>query len=169
VVEDHGHGTGCRGATGGFERAGLKSAISIFSSDEAFAVQALAVARELNWTPAKVNIYGGANRGSVIRSARAARVFSDLVQRYRAKKLRYGLRRCASARDGHGDDRRDPVISRRRSRPGRRPRARRRSARMLRLLVARRRRSTAAVGRRICPPIPAGVSDRSKDHIPGQA
>jgi len=56
-----------------FEKAGLKpSDMDVIESNEAFAVQAMAVTQDLGLDPAKVNPNGGAWRWA-IRSARPAR------------------------------------------------------------------------------------------------
>ena len=74
------------------ERAGLKSAdIDLFELNEAFAVQALAVTRELALDPAKVNIYGGAIALGHPIGASGARILTTLLYALRAKRLRYGV------------------------------------------------------------------------------
>jgi acetyl-CoA C-acetyltransferase len=74
------------------ERAGLKAAqIDLFELNEAFAVQALAVTRELGLDPAKVNIHGGAVALGHPIGASGARILTTLVYALRAKRLRYGV------------------------------------------------------------------------------
>ena len=74
------------------DRAGLKvSDIDLFELNEAFAVQALAVARELKLDASKVNIHGGAIALGHPIGASGARILTTLVHALRAKKLRYGI------------------------------------------------------------------------------
>jgi len=74
------------------DRAGLKAAdIDLFELNEAFAVQALAVSRELELDPAKVNIHGGAIALGHPIGASGARILTTLIHALRAKKLRYGV------------------------------------------------------------------------------
>jgi acetyl-CoA C-acetyltransferase len=74
------------------DRAGLKIAdVDLFELNEAFAVQALAVARELQLDPTKVNIYGGAIALGHPIGASGARILTTLIYALRAKKLRYGV------------------------------------------------------------------------------
>jgi len=74
------------------DRAGLKvSDIDLFELNEAFAVQALAVARELELDAAKVNVNGGAIALGHPIGASGARILTTLVYALRAKKLRYGI------------------------------------------------------------------------------
>ena len=74
------------------DRAGLKIAdIDLFELNEAFAVQALAVSRELGLDAAKVNIYGGAIALGHPIGASGARILTTLVHALRARQLRYGL------------------------------------------------------------------------------
>jgi acetyl-CoA C-acetyltransferase len=74
------------------DRAKLKiSDIDLFELNEAFAVQALAVSRELGLDPAKVNIHGGAVALGHPIGASGARVLTTLVYALKAKKLRYGV------------------------------------------------------------------------------
>ncbi len=74
------------------DRAGLKSGdIDLFELNEAFAVQALAVSRELGLDPAKVNIYGGAIALGHPIGASGARILTTLVHALRANRLRYGI------------------------------------------------------------------------------
>jgi len=74
------------------DRAGLKIAdIDLFELNEAFAVQALAVSRELGLDASKVNIYGGAIALGHTIGASGARILTTLVHALRARQLRYGL------------------------------------------------------------------------------
>jgi acetyl-CoA C-acetyltransferase len=74
------------------ERAGLKNSdIDLFELNEAFAVQALAVARELQLDPAKVNIHGGAIALGHPIGASGARILTTLLFALRARKQRYGV------------------------------------------------------------------------------
>ena len=74
------------------ERAGLTIGdIDLFELNEAFAVQALAVARELKLDPAKVNIHGGAIALGHPIGASGARILTTLVYALRARKQRYGV------------------------------------------------------------------------------
>src|ERR1035437_3750455 len=74
------------------ERAKLKVGdIDLFELNEAFAAQAVAVARELGLDPAKVNIHGGAVALGHPIGASGARVLTTLIYALRARKLRYGV------------------------------------------------------------------------------
>jgi len=74
------------------ERAGLTTSdIDLFELNEAFAVQALAVARELRLDPARVNIHGGAIALGHPIGASGARILTTLVYALRARKGRYGV------------------------------------------------------------------------------
>src|SRR5262249_44447840 len=74
------------------DRAGLKIGdIDLFELNEAFAVQSLAVSRELGLDPAKVNIHGGAVALGHPIGASGARILTTLVYALRARKLRYGV------------------------------------------------------------------------------
>jgi len=74
------------------DRAGLTAAqIDLFELNEAFAVQSLAVIRELGLDPQKVNVHGGAIALGHPIGASGARVLTTLVHALRAKKLRYGV------------------------------------------------------------------------------
>ena len=74
------------------ERAGLKLAdIDLFELNEAFAVQSVAVARELGIDPAKVNVHGGAIALGHPIGASGARVLTTLVYALRAQKKKYGV------------------------------------------------------------------------------
>jgi len=73
-------------------RAGLAASdIDLFELNEAFAVQSLAVARELRLDPARVNIHGGAIALGHPIGASGARVLTTLIHALRAKKLRRGV------------------------------------------------------------------------------
>jgi acetyl-CoA C-acetyltransferase len=74
------------------DRAGLKiSDIDLFELNEAFAVQSLAVSRELGLDAAKVNVHGGAIALGHPIGASGARVLTTLLYALRARKLRYGV------------------------------------------------------------------------------
>jgi acetyl-CoA C-acetyltransferase len=74
------------------ERAGLSiGEIDLFELNEAFAVQALAVSRELGLDPAKVNVNGGAIALGHPIGASGTRVLTTLVHALRARKLRRGV------------------------------------------------------------------------------
>ena len=74
------------------DRAGLTSAdVDLFELNEAFAVQALAVARELKLDASKVNVHGGAIALGHPIGASGARILTTLIYALRAKKLRYGV------------------------------------------------------------------------------
>ena len=74
------------------DRAGLTAdRIDLFELNEAFAVQSLAVARELGLDPEKVNVHGGAIALGHPIGASGARILTTLVCALRAKKLRYGV------------------------------------------------------------------------------
>ena len=74
------------------ERAGLTiDDIDLFELNEAFAVQSLAVVRELTIDPAKVNVNGGAIALGHPIGASGARVLTTLVHALAAKKLRHGV------------------------------------------------------------------------------
>ena len=74
------------------ERANLTMAdVDLFELNEAFAAQALAVSRELDLDPAKVNVHGGAIALGHPIGASGARVLTTLVYALRARKLRYGV------------------------------------------------------------------------------
>ena len=65
--------------------------IDLFELNEAFAVQSLAVSRELGLDPAKVNIHGGAVALGHPIGASGARILTTLVYALKARKLRYGV------------------------------------------------------------------------------
>jgi acetyl-CoA C-acetyltransferase len=74
------------------DRAGLTiSDIDLFELNEAVAVQALAVARELGLDGARVNVHGGAIALGHPIGASGARILTTLIHAMRAKKLRYGI------------------------------------------------------------------------------
>jgi acetyl-CoA C-acetyltransferase len=74
------------------DRAGLKMAdIDLFELNEAFAVQSLAVLRELGINPDKANINGGAIALGHPIGASGARILTTLLYALRARKLRYGV------------------------------------------------------------------------------
>jgi acetyl-CoA C-acetyltransferase len=74
------------------ERAGLTSGdIGLFELNEAFAVQALAVSRELQLDPSKVNIHGGAIALGHPIGASGARILTTLLYALKARKQRYGV------------------------------------------------------------------------------
>jgi len=74
------------------ERAGLATEqIDLFELNEAFAVQSLAVVRELGLDPAKVNVNGGAVALGHPIGASGARILTTLIYALRARRLRYGL------------------------------------------------------------------------------
>jgi acetyl-CoA C-acetyltransferase len=74
------------------DRAGLKSSdIDLFELNEAFAVQALAVSRELQLDPSRVNVHGGAIALGHPIGATGARILTTLLYALRARKARYGV------------------------------------------------------------------------------
>ena len=74
------------------DRAGLRmNQVDLFELNEAFAAQSLAVMRELNADPAKVNVHGGAIALGHPIGASGARVLTTLVYALRAKNLRHGV------------------------------------------------------------------------------
>jgi acetyl-CoA C-acetyltransferase len=74
------------------DRAGLSIGdVDLFELNEAFAVQALAVSRELRLDPGKVNVHGGAIALGHPIGASGARVLTTLVHALRARKLRRGV------------------------------------------------------------------------------
>ena len=74
------------------DRAGLSIAdIDLFELNEAFAAQSLAVVRELQLDPAKVNVNGGAIALGHPIGASGAHVLTTLVYALRARQLRYGV------------------------------------------------------------------------------
>jgi acetyl-CoA C-acetyltransferase len=74
------------------DRAGLKlGEIDLFELNEAFAAQSVAVVRELQIDPARVNVNGGAIALGHPIGASGARVLTTLVYALRARHLRYGV------------------------------------------------------------------------------
>jgi len=74
------------------ERAKLKIGdVDLFELNEAFAVQSLAVSRELGLDPQKVNVHGGAIALGHPIGASGARILTTLVHALRAQNLRYGI------------------------------------------------------------------------------
>ena len=74
------------------DRAGMNvDDIDLFELNEAFAVQALAVSRELGLEPARVNVHGGAIALGHPIGASGARVLTTLLYALRARQGRYGL------------------------------------------------------------------------------
>ena len=74
------------------DRAGLKLGdIDLFELNEAFAAQSVAVVRELQIDPARVNVNGGAIALGHPIGASGARVLTTLLYALRARKLRYGV------------------------------------------------------------------------------
>jgi acetyl-CoA C-acetyltransferase len=65
--------------------------IDLFELNEAFAVQSLAVARELRLDAAKINVHGGAVALGHPIGASGARVLTTLAFALRARRLRYGV------------------------------------------------------------------------------
>jgi len=74
------------------DRAGLRNEdIELFELNEAFAVQALAVSRELQLDPTRVNIHGGAIALGHPIGASGARILTTLLHALKARKARYGV------------------------------------------------------------------------------
>ncbi len=74
------------------ERAGLKQGdIDLFELNEAFAAQSLAVMRELDLDPARVNVHGGAVALGHPIGASGARVLTTLLYALRSRGARYGV------------------------------------------------------------------------------
>jgi len=74
------------------QRAGLTlDQIDLFELNEAFAVQAVAVVRELGIDPARVNVHGGAIALGHPIGASGARVLTTLLYSLRKTKARYGV------------------------------------------------------------------------------
>jgi acetyl-CoA C-acetyltransferase len=74
------------------ERAGLRvQDVDLFELNEAFAVQSLAVVRELGLDPAKVNVNGGAVALGHPIGASGARILTTLIYALRVHSLRYGV------------------------------------------------------------------------------
>ncbi len=73
-------------------RADLTSdAIDLFELNEAFAAQSLAVMRELQLDPGKVNVNGGAIALGHPIGASGARILTTLIHALRTRRLRYGV------------------------------------------------------------------------------
>jgi acetyl-CoA C-acetyltransferase len=74
------------------DRAGLAiDDVDLFELNEAFAAQSLAVIRDLNADPARVNVHGGAIALGHPIGASGARVLTTLVHALRKRQLRYGV------------------------------------------------------------------------------
>jgi len=74
------------------EKAGLSIAdIDLIEANEAFAAQALAVAKELDLDPFKVNVNGGAIALGHPIGASGARVLTTLVHEMNKTNAKYGL------------------------------------------------------------------------------
>jgi acetyl-CoA acetyltransferase len=74
------------------ERAGLKvSDLDLIELNEAFAAQAIACMRDLEFDPAKVNIYGGGIALGHPLGATGAKLLTTLVHGLRRTGGRYGL------------------------------------------------------------------------------
>jgi len=74
------------------DRAGLQMKdIDLFELNEAFAAQSVAVVRELQIDPARVNVNGGAIALGHPIGASGARVLTTLLYALRARQLRYGV------------------------------------------------------------------------------
>jgi acetyl-CoA acetyltransferase len=74
------------------QRAGLTvNDIDLFEINEAFAVQALACARELNIPEAKLNVNGGAIALGHPLGCSGARIVTTLVHEMKRREARYGL------------------------------------------------------------------------------
>lgn len=73
-------------------KAGLKlSDIDLIEANEAFAAQSLAVARELEWNPARVNVNGGAIALGHPIGASGARILITLIYEMKRRGARRGL------------------------------------------------------------------------------
>jgi acetyl-CoA C-acetyltransferase len=74
------------------EKAGLASTdIDLFELNEAFAAQSLAVIKELNLDPSRVNVNGGAIALGHPIGASGARVLTTLIYEMRRRRARLGL------------------------------------------------------------------------------
>src|SRR5262249_27109845 len=74
------------------ERAGLTPReIGLFELNEAFAAQSLAVVRQLDIDPARVNVHGGAIALGHPIGASGARVLTTLIYALRARRKPYGV------------------------------------------------------------------------------
>ena len=65
--------------------------IDVFELNEAFAVQSIAVVRELGLDPARVNVHGGAIALGHPIGASGARVLTTLLYVLRHRQARYGV------------------------------------------------------------------------------
>jgi acetyl-CoA C-acetyltransferase len=78
--------------TKALDRAGLRAdQIDVFELNEAFAVQSVAVVRELGIDPARVNVHGGAIALGHPIGASGARVLTTLLYALRHRQARYGV------------------------------------------------------------------------------
>jgi acetyl-CoA C-acetyltransferase len=74
------------------ERAGLtRDRVDLFELNEAFAVQSVAVVRELGLDPARVNVHGGAIALGHPIGASGARVLTTLLHALKKRRGRYGV------------------------------------------------------------------------------
>ena len=74
------------------DRSGLRrEEVDLFELNEAFAAQSVAVVRELQLDPAKVNVNGGAIALGHPIGASGARVLTTLIYALKARNLRYGI------------------------------------------------------------------------------
>ncbi|MDO5089370.1 MAG: acetyl-CoA C-acetyltransferase [Leptotrichiaceae bacterium] len=74
------------------EKAGLTiDDMDLVEANEAFAVQALSVAQELNFNPEKTNVNGGAIALGHPIGASGARIFVTLIHEMKKRKSKYGL------------------------------------------------------------------------------
>ena len=71
--------------------------VDLFELNEAFAVQAVAVMRELGIDPARVNVHGGAVALGHPIGASGARILTTLLYALKARAASAASRRCASA------------------------------------------------------------------------
>jgi acetyl-CoA C-acetyltransferase len=74
------------------EKAGMKpSDIDLFELNEAFAVQSVAVVKELNLEPERVNVNGGAIALGHPIGASGARILTTLIYEMQRRKVKRGL------------------------------------------------------------------------------
>ena len=74
------------------EKAGMTiGEIDLVEANEAFAVQALAVGKELKWDAEKVNVNGGAIALGHPVGASGARILVSLLHEMKKRDLKYGL------------------------------------------------------------------------------
>jgi acetyl-CoA C-acetyltransferase len=74
------------------ERAGLRAGdVDLYELNEAFAAQSIAVLRELDLDPARVNVNGGAIALGHPIGASGARILTTLVYALGSRRLRYGV------------------------------------------------------------------------------